>query len=181
MKTLITLLTLLSIAAADEFDWDAAERNLREERATAAACSTMRTDTAVMKQYKRDTVSAIKEAYVMDPAALDSIETIISRKSAELYRIKQLKVLQEYEVFNKIEYLKHLLKHHIVDTATVFSTATVLHEINELERVKLEMILSEQRDGNTRATINLYIHRNRKDAETIAGYIKRLSEKGEEK
>jgi hypothetical protein len=173
------LLSLLIIMQADTFDWGTAEKALRQERAQSAACDTMRTDTASpdythFKAPKKEKKS-IHNVMVMDTRDIDSVQAIEDSVSRVLYGDPQFKKMKGFDIANMVGFFNHVLHYKQRDTAAVQVACFQYIKIMDCKYQQLLLILENQQD-DTRASIYLHIKKNRNDAGIVGGYLYSITE-----
>jgi len=107
---------------------------------------------------------------IVNDYRIDSIENLIDSIEKIFYKDVQFKKIKDYDIANIIAFFNHLLHYKIKDTAQIEIACNMLIVIYDLEYRKLLLIIdSEQSD--VRATIQLYIRKNRDYAGIIGGYL----------
>lgn len=156
------------------FDWEAAERAVKEERAKSVAYDTMRSDTTIPDYQHLQTPKKQKPSThtvtIYDTKKIDSIQAVEDSLSLLLYSDKQFKKMRYFDITNRINFFNHLLHYKIKDTASVYNASTIYINILDCQYKRLLLILDKTTD-DTRAAIYLHIKKNRNDAGVIGGYL----------
>jgi len=153
-----------------QFDWDAAEKRVRVEKAQSVAFDTMRTDTTVDFAKKQPVKLITKHTIIINDRRIDSIDSVIDSLKKQFYSDSQLKKMKDFDIANRIAFFNHLLHYKIKDTAQVEIACNALITIYDLEHKKLLLII-ESEQSDVRATIQLYIRKNRDYTGLIGGYL----------
>ena len=161
---------LLILLLVCQFDWDAAEKQARLEKAQSAAFDTMRTDTTVCFTKKQPVTQTTRHTVTVNDHRIDSIDAIIDSLKKQLYSDNQYRKMRDFDIANRIAFFNHLLHYKIKDTAQVTIACNALMSIYDLEYRKLLLIM-ESEQSDVRATIQLYIRKNRDYTGLIGGYL----------
>jgi hypothetical protein len=111
---------------------------------------------------------------VQQDSAMTALQKAIDAKTKALYGDRDFRKAARYEVQDQLDYLDHLLKYKVKDTAAVLTFASERSELLDLEKQQLEHILDTQ-DDNNRYMIRQHIRATQRQMAAVADYITRLS------
>jgi hypothetical protein len=111
---------------------------------------------------------------VQQDSTMTALQKAIDAKTKALYGDRDFRKAARYEVQDQLDYLDHLLKYKVKDTAAVLAFANAKGELLDLERQQLEHILDTQ-DDNNRYMIRQHIRAKQRQMSEVADYITRLS------